>query len=44
MTVTVQDTGEGKAGRAAPDYSDTVPHGDTPYFLDALHRKSRMRP
>jgi hypothetical protein len=34
----VQDAGEGKAGRAAPDHSDTMSHGDTLYFPIAMHR------
>jgi hypothetical protein len=34
----VQDTGEGKAGRAAPDHGDTMSHTDTLYFPMAMQR------
>jgi hypothetical protein len=42
VAMAVQDTGEGEAGRTAPDYSDTMSHVDTLYFSDALYRNSTM--
>ncbi|GAA3116146.1 hypothetical protein GCM10010449_42850 [Streptomyces rectiviolaceus] len=40
VTMTLQDAGEGKPGRAAPDHGDTMSHIDTLYFLITMHRNS----
>ncbi len=42
VIMAVQDAGEGKAGRAAPDYGDAVSHVDTLYFPITMHRNSTV--
>ena len=43
VAMAVQDPGEGEAGRAASDHSDTMSHVDTLYFLaSASHRNGTV--
>jgi hypothetical protein len=42
VVVAVQDAGEGEAGGAASDDSDAMPHADTLYLVNTLHRNSTM--
>ncbi|GII33831.1 hypothetical protein Pmi06nite_72730 [Planotetraspora mira] len=42
VTVAVQDAGEGEAGGATPDYSDTMSHADTLYLIITAYRNSTM--
>jgi hypothetical protein len=42
VTVAVQDAGEGKACGAGSNHGDTMSHGNTLYFCEAVNRNCTM--